>query len=274
MSEPLFDIVTFGLIQPGKDRNEVAENMARLFKTTPEKLKPYFAGGRKVIKSNVDELGAQKYQVALEKAGLVIKIEEATEAPAAKPAQQASDKQPDTGGITMAEVGSDVLKENERTVVEPQPIGDISDIDMAEVGADVLTEDERPVVEPAPIGDISDIDMAEVGADVLNEDERTVVEAVPIGDISDIDMAEVGADVLNEDERPVIEPTPIGDISDIEIAEVGADVLKEDERPMIEPAPIEDISEISMAEVGADVIENPTPKPKVEIDTSDISLVD
>ena len=175
MSEPLFNIVTFGMIQPGADRNEVAENMAKLFKTTPEKLKPYFAGGRKVIKSNVDELVAEKYRVTLEKAGLVIKIEAAEDAPAAttETAQQTS---ADNGGITVAEPGADVLKENERPVVEPQPIGDITDIVMAEVGADVLTEDERPVIEPTPIGDISDIEMAEVGADALNEDERPVIE--------------------------------------------------------------------------------------------------
>ena len=243
MSEPLFSIVTFGMIQPGADRNEVAINMAKLFKTTPEKLKPYFAGGRKVIKSNVDELGAEKYRVALEKAGLVIKIEEAEEAPVAT--QKAQQTSADDGGITVAEPGADVLKENE-----------------------------RPVVEAQPIGDISDISMSEAGTDVLNEDERTVVEAQPIGDISDISMGEIGADVLNEDEHIIAEPQPIGDISDISMAEVGADVIKEDERPVVETPPIGDISDISMAEVGADVIENPKPKPKAEIDTSEISLAE
>ena len=250
MSEPLFNIVTFGMTQSGVDRNQVAEDMARLFKTTPEKLKPYFAGGRKVIKSNVDELVAEKYRVTLEKIGLVITIEEAAEAEA--PAPKGASQQ--TAGAQQEETA------------------DTNGISIAEVGADVLKEDERPVVEPAPIGDITDISMAEVGSDVLKEDERPVVEPAPIGDISDITVAEVGTDVLREDERPVVESPPIGDISDISVAEIGADVLREDEHVTVEPVPIDDISDISMAEVGADVIENPKPKPKVEIDTSDIEL--
>jgi len=238
MSEPLFDIVTFGITQPGRDRADVAENMARLFKTTPEKLKPYFAGGRKVIKSRVDELTAEKYRVALEKAGLVIVIEDAPEkAPVQQTAAAKDDTAFDTAGITLAEVGADVLTEH--VPVEPVPIGDISDISVADVGADVLTE--HVPVEPVPIGDISDISVAEVGADVLTEH-------VPV------------------------EPAPIGDISDISVAELGADVLTE--HVPVEPAPIGDISDISMAEPGADVIENPAPKKKAEIDTSEIKLAE
>ena len=60
MSEPSFDIAFYGIIQPGKDKESVIRNMAALFKTTPEKVRPFFAGGRKVIKSAVDELTAEK----------------------------------------------------------------------------------------------------------------------------------------------------------------------------------------------------------------------
>ena len=248
MNEPLFDIVFFGITKPDMDRAVVAENMASLFKTTPDKLKPYFAGGRKVIKSRVDDLTAEKYRVALEKAGLVIKIEPAAEAPeqpkptATKPNQNTA---ADTGGLTVAEVGADVLREDEQTKVEPVPLGDISDISMADLGADVLNEDEQAKVEPAPIGDISDISMADLGADVLKEDEVKKAE-----------------------------PQPIGDISDLTIADLGADVLNEDEHVKAEPPPIDDISDISIAEPGADIIEHPVKKEKAQIDTSGIALAD
>lgn len=243
MNEPLFDIVFFGITKPDMDRAVVAENMARLFKTTPEKLKPYFAGGRKVIKSRVDDLTAEKYRVALEKAGLVIKIEPAAEAPEKpKPAQATA---ADPSGLTLAEVGADVLREDEHTKVEP-----------------------------LPIGDISNLSMADLGAFVLNEDEHTKVEPLPIGDISDISMAELGADVLKEDEHEKAEPQPIGDISDISVADLGADVLNEDEHEKVEPLPIDDISDISMAEPGADIIEHPKKKEKAQIDTSGITLAD
>ncbi|MCW8831036.1 MAG: hypothetical protein OQK32_05880 [Gammaproteobacteria bacterium] len=176
MSEALFDIVFYGILQPGKDKDVVMQNMAKMFKTEPAKLAAYFAGGRKVIKANVDDLMADKYRVALENIGLVIKIEEVAAEPApaeppaqapgstpsptaspatltAKIAQQAADV--DTGDITLAEVGADVIENP--IEVAPQEIGDISDITMAEVGADVIENPKEK--EKAPIPDISGLSL-------------------------------------------------------------------------------------------------------------------
>ena len=61
MSEPIFDITFYGIIQPGMDKEVAIHNMAQLFKTTPENVRPLFAGGRKVIKSRVNEPTANKY---------------------------------------------------------------------------------------------------------------------------------------------------------------------------------------------------------------------
>ena len=206
MSEPIFDIAFYGIIQPGKDREVVIQNMAHLFKTTPEKVRPFFAGGRKVIKSGVDELTAEKYRAALENAGLVIKLEAVEAPPEKQPAATASSS---NGDMTVAPVGADVLENPPE--VEAQPIGDISNITMAEVGADVL--ENPPEVEAQPIGDISNITMAEVGADVLENPPK--VEAQPIGDISNITMAEVGADVI-ENPKPK-EKAPIPDTSGLSV---------------------------------------------------------
>ena len=74
MSETNFDIAFYGILQPGKDKDAVMQNMAALFKTTPDKVRPFFAGGRKVIKSNVNQATAEKYRAALENIGLVIKL--------------------------------------------------------------------------------------------------------------------------------------------------------------------------------------------------------
>ena len=190
MSEPIFDIAFYGIIQPGMDKEAAINNMAQLFKTTPEKVRPFFAGGRKVIKSKVNEQTAIKYKAALEKAGLVVKTEAQSEADI------------DVSDLSAAPVGADVLENP--PVVKAQPIGDISDISMAEVGADVL--ENPPEVKPQAIGDISDITMAEVGADVLEN--PPVVEAQPIGDISNITMAEPGADIIENPEPEEKAPVP------------------------------------------------------------------
>ncbi len=75
MSEELFDVVFFGILQSGKDKTTAMQNMASLFKTDAEKLAPYFAGGRKVIKGGVNAEAANKYKSALENVGLVITLE-------------------------------------------------------------------------------------------------------------------------------------------------------------------------------------------------------
>jgi hypothetical protein len=227
MSEPLFNIVFYGIIQPDKDRDTVVQNMAALFKTDPAKLAPYFAGGRKVIKANVDELVAEKYRVTLENIGLVIKIED-VESAAETPTKE-SEKQPETAAQQQTA--------DQTPPADDKPI-DTGDISMAEVGADVI---ENPVeVTPQPIDDISDISMAEVGADVIEN--PVEVTPQPIDDISDISMAEVGADVI---ENPVeVTPQPIDDISDISMAEVGADIIENPKEKEAVPEP--DISELSL----------------------------
>jgi len=197
MSEPIFDIAFYGIIQPGMDREAAIRNMAQLFKTTPEKVSPFFAGGRKVIKSKVNEQTAEKYKTALEKAGLVIKIE----------AESLADI--DIADISAAPVGADVLENP--PVVEAQAISDISDITMAEAGADVL--ENPPVVEAQAIGDINDITLAEAGADVLEN--PTVVEAQPIDDISDITVAEAGSDLIENPEPK--EKAPVPDTSGLSV---------------------------------------------------------
>jgi hypothetical protein len=209
MSDALFDVVFYGILQTGKDKQTAMENMAKLFKTEPARLAPYFAGGRKVIKGKVSEEIALNYQTALENVGLVIKLEavdgaepvaeqsapaKATSAPQVS-ANTAAAQQPaaatttNDSGMTMAPVGADVIENP--VEVTAQVIGDISSISMAEVGADVL--ENPPRVEAQPIADISNLTMAEPGANVLENPPR--VKPQEIGDISDLSMAEPGANL-------------------------------------------------------------------------------
>ena len=237
MSEELFDVVFFGILQTGKDKETVMQNMAALFKTEPAKLAPYFAGGRKVIKGKINAATAEKYQAALENVGLVIKIE---------PCQQAA---------AQAENAEATPDQKEQTQPQPAP-------------ASKPQSAQGDTASPAtPAADSGGITMAPVGADVLEH--PVEVEPQKIGDISSISMAEVGADVI---EHPVEKPVQaIGDISDITMAEVGSDVL--DHPTEVIPQKIDDISGITMAEPGADIIENPKPKEKADIpDTSELSL--
>ena len=238
MSEQLFDVVFFGILQAGKNKDTVMQNMAAMFKTDANKLAPYFAGGRKVIKGKINAVSAEKYKAALENVGLVIKVETCESKQDAKPEDTTNSNQAkaDTDGISVAPVGADVIENP--VEIPAQKIADISAVTMAETGADVI---ENPVKVPVQkIADISDVTMAETGADVIES--PVEVPAQKIEDISSITMAEVGSDVL---ENP-------------------ADVITQE---------IDELTDISLAETGADMIENPKPKEKADIpDTSGLSL--
>ena len=204
MSEQLFDVVFFGILQSGKNKETVLENMAAMFKTDANKLAPYFAGGRKVIKANVNGETAEKYQAALENIGLVIKVE-ACEIEQDKTQSDVADNKTSSSStenpradqsITMAPVGADVIEHPAE--VASQNIADIGSVSMAEVGADVI---ENPVSIPAQkIEDISDMTMADVGSDVLEN--PTAVIAQDIDELTGVSLAAAGADII-ENPKPV-----------------------------------------------------------------------
>ena len=193
MSEPVFNITFYGIIQAEKEKEMVIENLASLFKTTPEQVRPLFAGGRKIIKSGVDELTAEKYRVALENVGLVVKIE-ALEAESDTSAQRTATVETDNGHSTEA---PGAASQDSSAEVEAQRDYDTGNLTLAEVGADVL--ESPPVVEPQPIEDISSITLAEVGADLL--DNPIEIKPQPIADISHITLAEAGADIIENPKR-------------------------------------------------------------------------
>ena len=224
MSKQLFDVVFYGILQAGKNKETVMQNMAALFKTDASKLIPYFAGGRKIIKGKINAAAAEKYKTALENVGLTIKIEPCEVTPQSEAgtknadtsqvtskSEQNSETKIDTSGLTLAAAGSDVIKNP--VAVPPQKIDDIDNISMAEAGADVI---QNPVEVPAQkIEDISDLTMAEVGSDVLDHPQEVVPQK--IDDISGISMAEPGADLI-ENPKPK-EKAKIPDTSELSLDE-------------------------------------------------------
>ena len=235
MSEQLFDVVFFGILQAGKDKETVMQNMATLFKSETSKLAPYFAGGRKVLKSEVNADTAEKYQAALENVGMVIKLEPCittqSAVTATRPeAEQSTDHAVQPAKSTTPELTDNKAQNNDQT-------------------------------------DISGLSIAPVGVNVLEHSAE--VTAQKIADIGDITMAEVGVDIITNPDK--VTPQAIADIKDMTLADVGSNVL---EKPtQVSPQKIDDISSISVADAGVDLIANPAPEKQADIpDTSDLSL--
>ncbi|MCW9014972.1 MAG: pilin [Gammaproteobacteria bacterium] len=69
MDNSKFNVVLSNQIETGKDRTQVIENLARLFKTSPQKIQKLFEKAETVIKKDIPEAQAKKFQLAIHKTG-------------------------------------------------------------------------------------------------------------------------------------------------------------------------------------------------------------
>jgi len=71
MNEPRYTIILNGTPLPSVSEQAMHENLARLFKTTPEKARAMTAKGPRVLKNDLTLAQADRYLAALNKAGAV-----------------------------------------------------------------------------------------------------------------------------------------------------------------------------------------------------------
>ena len=177
MSNELYEVAFSGVIADGADPAQVRLNLGHMFKANKAKLDQLFSGNRVVIKKNIDQQTALKYQAAMKKAGAVCEVKklgssQAKSAPATQPvanrpakaSRQGSTQSafdippaPDTDPLhitaeqisslsaTVAPVGSDVQDRKQTT---PEPAVDISGLSMAPPGTDLGEINHKP--EPPP----------------------------------------------------------------------------------------------------------------------------
>lgn len=239
MDQPLYDIYFTGQLVEGADAETGKANLAVLFKTTADKVDKFFDGKAHLLKRGIDKQAALKYKAALHKAGLLIsfKAHQSTQQhqqPSTPPAPSAAktpseEKAESTSeySLTLAATGSDVLKADERSVMEPADI-DTSDIKL--VSAFMEVEPETSPAPPAP--DTSHISVAATGEDLLIDKPDT---PPPVDvDIDNITLAPAGSDLEQlSEELDLIEP----DLSDYSIAEAGVDLLEGQAKEPVPAAP-------------------------------------
>jgi len=225
MSDQKFQILVNGTLAEGAQIDQVKHNIATLFKTSLDKVEPMFSGQKLAIKKDLDQQTAQKYKVAINKAGLAVAIVPM------KDASQTSNEdntRSDTSlnNAMLAATGSII----DNTPAVPVPDIDTSDLVIGPVGEQLIESVEIP---DADI-DISQLSMGMPGENVVEPD---VIDAPDI-DVSNLSIGEIGEDVT---EYEVVPDADI-DISRLSMSEVGADVSEPEEIP---PADI-DISKLSL----------------------------
>lgn len=177
MSDELFEVAFSGEIRAGENPEDVKARVGKMFNADESKIAQLFSGKRIVIKKNIDQQTAAKYEVALNKAGAecevnpMAAIKPAAAEPETPPAREidygdiAPPPQTDPLGIsvdqiedlsaTIAPVGS-ALQDNIKQPEEPQI--DISGFEVAPVGSSIGSEKKEP--DPPP-PDTSGLSMAD-----------------------------------------------------------------------------------------------------------------
>lgn len=214
----MYRLVFRGEILDGQHRAVVKRRLKELLNLSDSQVETLFAEGPVVIKRNVDEATAKKYQVLFKKAGGRLRAVPAAEragavAVPATAAATTSKKTAETAHETAAADAPEGLSLQSYDFTPPasEPVAELAapDFAVAELGA-VLAEQRSEV--HAVVRDV-DFEVAEVGADMLTEPVAEV--QVRVTDV-DFELAEVGADIGDRQEQ-AIPPAP--DISHLGLVE-------------------------------------------------------
>lgn len=177
----LYEIAFSGRLLPGAQPDAVKANLARLFQADAQRIALLFSGRRMVIKNNLDEAAAEKYRVALERAGALaevsamdVDIEEVEMAP--PPPMPAAEAQGGSAPVRRLQVAP--RDEYMAAFVDVET----PDFGIAPIGADL--QDRKP--EPqAPAVDLSALSLAPVGSDM---GQSKAPPAAPAPDVSHIKL--------------------------------------------------------------------------------------
>ncbi len=172
MSNDLYEVVFSGGILDGADPAQVRKNIGNMFKADAAKLKHLFSGNRVVIKKNIDQQTAMKYQAAMKKAGAICELKQlssikspiATEVAATAPTKQTTSSARASQSRSTAVASGDILPapDTDPLHITGEQIADLS-ASLAPVGSDV--QDAKPDI-PEPALDIAGLSMAPPGADL------------------------------------------------------------------------------------------------------------
>jgi len=198
MSDELFEVAFSGQISDGAEPAEVKAKVAKMFNADDAKLAQLFSGRRVVIKKNIDQATAAKYQTALNRAGAECEICLMGGTPAAQPAPVAAaapaPAAPAAAKAAPTDASAVEIETGDYGEVAPPPATDplgitgdqIEDlaVSIAPVGSE-LQSDYEEIAEPEI--DLNGLEVAPVGSDLDSAPKKP---APPPPDTSGITMAD------------------------------------------------------------------------------------
>ena len=164
-----YEIAFSGQLVEGAPLASVQANLARLFQADAQRIAQLFSGRRVVIKNNLDEAGAEKYRLTLERAGAVVEVlamlveeVELTPPPAPVPVAAASTVAAVAAVASPASPGRLQVAPRDEYMAAFVDV-EAPDFGIAPVGVDL--RDAKPEA-PAPVVDLSQFSLAPAGSDM------------------------------------------------------------------------------------------------------------
>lgn len=279
MSSERFNLVFSGELVRGADLAQSKKNLGQLFKISGAKVDALFSGKAVTLKKNLDFATANKYRVAIKKAGCRVDlIEEADTEEQSEPVVKAPPSQPvDTATASSAHDTNPRTSDVDENHSLPSALEKVA-ADSQPLSSDEPERPPLPVVEeidPSEVDHASssmsnslDLSLAPSTGNLLGSHEFEHPVAVEV-DIGGISIRDADGDLLDDEEKTEFVPADID--LDAELAPVGSDLLKPEEKDVIE-VPVIDVSELNLAEAGEDLGQLKQKVSVSEPDTSYLSL--
>jgi len=208
MAVKQYDIIFKGETVDGVDVQVAKQALANLFKLSDDKVEALFTGKPIVLKRDLPFAMANKYRVAIKKAGSLAEVVESTVdttqsesvSNAPKSSEVRSDTDKNVPNSNLSKKVSDLIEKVRKPSEESSAITagvDTVLFQVLPVGASLTDASNDHVVTDV---DVSHLSLRENQGLLVDESEREAPEAVTV-DTSLLSMGQVGDNVLNEDER-------------------------------------------------------------------------
>lgn len=237
MESEKFDLVFSGQLLPRQDVDQVKANIAALFKVSAAQVDALFSGKAVVLKKNIDLAAANRYRVAIKKAGARVDLVKTGDGVSTKPVAHpvpSEAKVPPAPKLDNAEenafasMSQSAPIESVKTSIKPA----IAELTLSAVGANLIDDSERERREPVNV-DTSSLSIRENTGHLLDDGEWQRDLPVAVADL-DADILPPGSDLLSVSERaPEVKSTVKA--LEVDIAPVGSRL--EDEKPAPPAAP-------------------------------------
>jgi hypothetical protein len=240
MESEKFDLVFSGQLLPRQNIADVKANMAALFNVSEGQINTLFSGKTVVLKRSLDLAAANRYRIALKKAGARVELVKVSRTAGSEPERSKAVEQGIANNLNNASRTAETRKTE--LPAKPKPVN--AGLTLASLGANLSDKPQNSI---APVS-APDFDLLAVGSDLLAKSERAQV-AVRQIDTSALSLRENQGNLIDSDEWQADLPLIIADL-EVDLMPPGSDLITADERQPEVEASITDLN-VDLAPLGS-----------------------